>query len=209
MLHHPILTDHLRLQPLPHEADAPLHGGAHVGGLDGLELEHGGAAEHRVVNIEIGILGGGCDQRDLAVLHELQQGLLLLFVEVLDLVQVEEHPVGGQHGADVLDDVLDVGDGGSCGVQTVQRPVGAPGNDVGHGGLAGARGTVEHQVGDGAAVDNPAQQAVPPQDMALAHHLIQGLGPDLVGQGPVGHVGRLLPQAKKWSGIPSAPLILT
>ena len=182
---HAILAVHLRAQALPHEPDTPVDGGQHVGGLDGLEFKHGRPAEHRIIHVKIGVLRGGGDQGDLAILHKFQQRLLLLLVEVLNLVQIEQHPIGGQHGADVLDDVLDIRDGGRGGVEPVEGPVGAPGDDVGHRGFAGTGGAIKDQVGDVSALDDAAQQAVFPQNMALPHHLVQALGADLVGQGPV------------------------
>ena len=67
----------------------------------------------------------------------------------------------------------------------MEGPVGAPGDDVGHRGFAGTGGAIKDQVGDVSALDDAAQQAVLPQNVALPHHLVQALGADLVGQGPV------------------------
>ena len=55
-------------------------------------------------------------------------------------------------------------------------------DDVGHGGLAGAGGAVEHHVGVGPGVDQAAQHPAWGQKMALAHHLIQCFGADLIRQ---------------------------
>ena len=66
------------------------------------------AREHSVVYIEVGVFGGGGDQRDGAVLDELEKALLLLFVEVLDLVEVEQDAVGRHQRADLVDDRADV-----------------------------------------------------------------------------------------------------
>ena len=62
----------------------------HVGGSEGFEFKHGAPAEQRVVDVEIGVLGGGGDEGDGAVLDALQQALLLLFVQILYLVQIEQ-----------------------------------------------------------------------------------------------------------------------
>ena len=58
--------------------------------------------------------------------------------------------------------------------------MGLLGDDVGDGGLAGARGAVEDHVGVGALFDEPAQQGVPAQQMLLSDDLVQTLGPDAV-----------------------------
>ena len=70
-------------------------------------------------------------------------------------------------------------------VEPVEGPLGAPGDEVGHRGIAGTGGAIKDQVGDVSALDDAAQQAVLLQNMALPHHLVQALGADLVGQGPV------------------------
>ena len=181
VVHHPRLAVRLGLQPLPHEADAPLDGRAHILGRQGLELKDTGPAENGVIHVKIGVLRGGGNEGQAAVLHELQQGLLLLLVKILNLVQVEQHPVGGQHGADLPHHVLDVRDGGGGGVEPVEGPVGAFGDDVGHRGFSRAGGAVKDQIGDAAAVNDAAQKAVLPQDMGLPHDLVQGLGADFVG----------------------------
>ncbi len=88
-------------------------------GRDRFELKDGGAGEDGIENGEVGVLRGGSDDGDLAVLHELQQGLLLLFIEILDLIQVEQHPVGRQQGVNISDDLPNVRNGGGGGVEPV------------------------------------------------------------------------------------------
>ena len=48
-------------------------------------------------------------------------------------------------------------------------------------------GAVEDEIGYVAPLNDAAQQTVLAQDVLLPHHLIQGRGPDLVGQRPVCH----------------------
>ena len=76
--------------------------------------------------------------------------------------------------------------------EPAQGPARALGDDVGHGGLAGAGGAVEHHIGDLPALNHPAQQAVPAQNMALPQHLVQALGADSVRQWLV-HTGSPFP----------------
>ena len=105
------LADHLGLSPLLHDGQPPVNGGQGVLGRDLLEFEHAGAGQHRAEHRKEGVLRGGGDEGDAAVLHELQQGLLLLFVEILDLVQIQQHPLRSQQGADVRHNVLNVREG--------------------------------------------------------------------------------------------------
>ena len=93
-------------------AEAAEYGALHLLRGDGLDLKDRGAAEDRVVDVEIGVLRGGGDEGDAAVLDVFQQGLLLLFVEILDLVQVEQDAVAADDGVQLLHDGLDVGQGG-------------------------------------------------------------------------------------------------
>ena len=118
-----------------HERNCPVHRRAHLGGGELLELKDSGAGEHRVVHVKVGIFRGGGDEGHVPVLHYLQQGLLLLFVEVLDLIQVEQDAVGGQHGAHLGNNVLDVGQGGGGGIHPPQGAPRPAGDEVGHRGL--------------------------------------------------------------------------
>ena len=185
VVRHPLLPAQGQGALRTDQVQGPVHGGAHVGGGDGLELKDRAAAEEGGVDVEVGVLGGGGDEGDGPVLHKLQQGLLLLLVEVLDLVQVQQHAPRGHQRAHLSDDVLDILERGGGGVEPVEGAVGLPGNDVGNGGLAGAGGAVEDHVGVRPFLDEPAQQGVGAQQMPLAHHLLQGLGTDTVRQGAV------------------------
>ena len=182
MPQHPGLKAERALPPGIHNVDGPLYRALRLFRRDGLELKHRGAAENGVKHAEIGVFRGGGDEGDPPVLDKFQQGLLLFFVEILDLVQIEQHAAGGQHGVKLGDDLLDVGNAGGGGVELSQGAVGALGDNAGHGGLAGAGGAVEDHVGDLPALHNAAQHPVPAQNMALAHHIVQGFGSYLVCQ---------------------------
>ena len=187
MLLYTLLADCFRSQALLHDGDPPLDGGEGVLRRDLLELKDGGPGQHRPKDGKKRVLRGGGDEGNPPVLHKLQQRLLLFFVEVLDLVQVQQHPFRGHEGADVRHDILDVGDGGGGGVEPVEGPVGPLGDDVGHRGLACPRRAVEDQVGYIAPLDDPAEQAVLAQNMPLPHHIVQGLGPYFIRQRAVRH----------------------
>ena len=147
-----------------------------------LELKHGGAAQNGVEHIEIGIFRGGGNQGDFSVFDVLQKRLLLLFVEGLNLVQVEQHPVGSHEGVQLGHDFLNIRRGGGGGVELVECPVGLLGNDVGNGGLSRAAGAVEHHVGNVPGVNEPPQDSVWPQNMLLTVYLVQCGGPQKIGQ---------------------------
>ena len=119
---------------------------------------------------------------DLAVFQEFQQALLLLLVEILYLIQVQQDTVGGHHGVHIRHDILHILEGcGGC-VEGVQRLFRLPGDNVGHGGLSGAGGTVENEVGIGAVLDQAAQQRPLAQQVLLSGHVVKRLGPYLVCQ---------------------------
>ena len=104
----------------------------------------------------------------------------MFLVEILYLVQVQQHASRGEEGVQLVDYLFDVGDAGGGGVELAQRAVGALGDYPGHGGLAGAGGAVEYHVGYLAAVHYAPEHAVFSQDMWLAHHVLQTVGPYFV-----------------------------
>lgn len=155
--------------------------------LHGLKLKDGRSGQHRVENAEVWVLRGGGNHRNLPIFHEFQQGLLLFFVKVLDFVQVEQHTVGGHQGVHIGDHLPDVPNGGSCRIEPVEGAPGGIGDDIGHGGLAGPRGAVEHQIGHLPALDDPAEDTVFAQNMPLPHHFVQSLGADFICKGTLVH----------------------
>ena len=106
----------------------------------------------------------------------LQQRLLLLFVEGLDLVQVQQHTVGGQEGIQLGYDFLNVRRGGGGGIEFIEGSIGLFGDDVGNGGFAGAAGAVEDHIGNRARGNEAAQHRAFSQNMLLTEDLVQGLG---------------------------------
>ena len=159
---------HLHMKLPRHIVHRPIYRLPHRCRGQTLELKDGGTAQNRVEHVEIGVLRGGGDQSDLAVLNVLQQGLLLLLVEGLDLVQIEQDAVGGQHGVQLGDDGLDIRRGGGSCVELEQLALGLLGDDVRHGGLPGARGAIENQIGHRAGLDDPPQDGPLAQNMVLA-----------------------------------------
>ena len=153
-----------------------------------LEFEHGGPAEDGIEHIKIGILRGGSNQRNLAVFNVFQQGLLLLFVKGLNLIQVQQHTVGGHQRIQLAGDLPNVRCGGRSGVELIEGPVGLLGDDIGNGGFSRAAGTVENHIGNIPGFNQAAQYGPLSQNMLLAHHLIQGLRPQQVCQRLIHHM---------------------
>ena len=172
--------DHWMLPPRIGDGRCPGNGLFHLGRRNGLELKHRGTAQHSPENTEIRVFCGRGNEGDAPVLHKLQQALLLLFVEILDLVEIEQHSAGSEEGVQLVDNLLDIPDAGRGGVELSEGTAGALGNDAGHRGLARAGGTVKNHIGDGAAEDYAPQHAVFPQNMLLPDHIVQGGRPDLV-----------------------------
>ena len=111
-----------------------------------------------------------------------QQGLLLLFVEGLNFVQIQQHPVGSHEGIQLRHDLLDVCRGSGGGVELVEGAVGLLGDDIGNGGLSRAAGAVEHHIGDIPRIDQAAQHRALAQNMLLTVDLVQCLRPQKIGE---------------------------
>ncbi len=150
-----------------------------------LELEDAAAADQRLVDLEVGVLGGGADQDHRAVLDPGQQRVLLGLVEAVDLVDEEDGALaelaaallrGGDGGADV-------GHAGQHGVDGDEmRPRGV-GDDARQGGLAGARRAVEDDRAELVGLDGAAQQPARADDVLLADELVQGARAHARGEG--------------------------
>ena len=144
-----------------------------TGGRDGLELKDRASRQNGVVDIKIRIFRRRGDQRDLAVFDVLQQRLLLLFVEILDLVKVEQHAVRRHEGVELGIDLLDVARGGRGRVQTAELSLRPRRDEIGHRGLSGAGRAVKDHVRHLTGEDDAAQQAVFPENMLLSADVVQ------------------------------------
>ena len=89
VIEHPFFGYERRISARVHDIHRALRRLFYIFGRDSLELKHRRAAEDRVENSEIGVFGGGGNQRDAPVLNKLQEGLLLFLIEILDLVQIQ------------------------------------------------------------------------------------------------------------------------
>ena len=118
----------------------------------------------------------GGDQGDAAVLDTFQQALLLLFVQVLDLVQIQQNAARRCQRADILEHCLDIPGAAGGAVELVQGHAAVLGNDACHRGISGAGGTVKDHVGDASALDGAAEHPPRSQQMLLPAHIRQRFG---------------------------------
>ncbi len=163
------------------------------GGVEPVEHEHLAAGEQRAVELETGVLGGGADEDDGAVLDVGQEAVLLGAVEPVDLVDEQERALA--HLAPLLrgrEDLPQVGDAGEHGRERFEREVGLLGEQARDGGLAAA-GRAPQDRGDRfAAPDHAAERRVGGQQVVLADDLGERTRTQPVGEGP----GRLV--AEQW-----------
>ena len=140
-----------------------------------LELEDAAAADQRLVDLEIGVLGGRADQDDRAVLDPRQQRVLLGLVEAVDFVDEEDGALGKLaaaflRGGDGRADVRDARQHGVDGDEVAARGVG---DDARQRGLAGAGRPVEDDGAELVGLDRAAQQPARPDDVLLADELVE------------------------------------
>ncbi len=147
-----------------------------------LKFKNRAAAEQSVINIEIGVFCGGSDEGNFSVFHKFQQRLLLLFVEILDFVQIEQSALRGEKGVQLFYNGLDIAERSGSGVEAIELSVGLGGNDARQGGFAHAGRAVKNHIGNLTAFDDSAQNTVFADQVALAHHIVQRQRADLICQ---------------------------
>ena len=135
--------------------------------LHGLEFKHRRARQDSIIDIEIRIFRRGRDERDLAVFDVFQQRLLLLFVEILDLVEIQKHAVRREEGVQLGVDLLDIGGGRRSRVELAQLALRFFRDQVRDRRLARAGRPVEDEIRHAAGFDDAAQKAVFAQNMLL------------------------------------------
>ena len=143
-------------------------------GAQGQELA---AAAQGRVQVEGRVLGGGAHQDGLAPLQGRQQDVLLGPVEAVDLVQ-EQHRghrrgTGAAPGAPARNFFSSAAEPAGPG-ELQELVAGGLGQDPGQGGLAGAGRPPEHHGRQPAPGGEPAQGALGPEQVRLAHHLLHG-----------------------------------
>ncbi len=136
-------------------------------------------------DLEEGILRGGPDEHDEAVLDGGQEHVLLGLGEAVHLVDEEHGPLAllaqavlrlGQRLADVLH-------AGGRGRERGQVLGGGVGQEPGQGGLAGAGGPPQDRRADPVRLGQAAQRRAGADEVLLAHDLVEGAGAEAGGQG--------------------------
>ena len=140
-----------------------------------LELEDAAAADERLVDLKIGVLGGRADQDDRAVLDPRQQRVLLGLVEAVNFVHKEDGALGKLaaailRGGDGRANVCDARQHGVDGDEVRPRGVG---DDARKRGLAGAGRPVEDDGAELIGLNCAAQQPARPDDVFLADELVE------------------------------------
>ena len=154
----------------------------HVRRRQRLELKHSAPGQQRIIDVEIGVFGGGGNEGHRAVLDALQQALLLLFVQVLDLIQIQQDAPCPCQCADVLQHCLDIPGAAGGAVELMQGHAAVLGNDPRHGGLAGAGGSVEDHIGNVPAFDGAPEHPSRCQQMLLPADIRQCFGAQALRQ---------------------------
>ena len=151
--------------------------GDHVLGRQRPELVDLGPGEQRRVDLEVGVLGGGADQRQQAILDRRQQGVLLGLVEAVDLVEEEDRrPAGRTAFPGALDDLPHLGAAGVDGRELLEGARRSRGDDPGQGRLAGPRRPVEDRAVRLAGFDRDTEGRPRLEQLALADELVQLAG---------------------------------
>ena len=126
--------------------------------VSGLQHVNAAARKQRAVDLERRILGGGADQADVAFFHVGQKGILLRFVEAVNLVDEDDGARAVLAGAfGVGHDLLDFLDPGEHGGELDELRLGHAGDDLRQRGLAGARRSPEDERTGVVALDLRAQ----------------------------------------------------
>ena len=158
--------------------------GLQIGLAQGAELEDAAAADQGPVDAKVGVLGGGADEDDRAVLHPGQEGVLLGFVPAVDLVDKEDGPLAVERPPllGLLGHAAYIGHAGQDRVQRLKVAAGGVGDDGGQGRLARAGRPVKDDRRELVGLDGAAQQAAGPDDVFLADEFVEGAGAQAGGQ---------------------------
>src|SRR5699024_8184075 len=136
------------------------------------------AGEQRAVYLKGGILGGGADEDDAALLHKGEEGVLLGLVEAVNLVDKDDGALAVaavvlrllHHRADLLDAAGD-------GREADARGPGVAGDHPGKAGFAHPRRPPEDHRGDAVALNKAAQRLAGAQQVLLPDKFVQRLRP--------------------------------
>ena len=175
LLRHAVLDHQRRFALLLQNGVSTLYSPQHLLRLHRSELKDSGTAQYGVVYIEIWIFRCGRNQCDTAVLQKFQQRLLLLFVEILDLIEIQQNTVNSVKTVQSRHYLADVGGGGCGAIELDQLFLRLLRDNRRERCLSHARRAVKNQIRDGAGLDDPTQRLAGCEQMALADNLIERL----------------------------------
>lgn len=142
--------------------------------LERLEREDAAAGEERSSELEGGVLGGGADKDDGAVLDGGEEGVLLGFGESVNLVDEEDGAsTVGAGAAGAVDGVAKVADAGGDsgeGDECVKGAGERGGESTGESGLAGAGRAPEDEGGE----EGRAYEGGRAEEVVLADNGVEG-----------------------------------
>ena len=162
--------------------------------LEGFEFTDPGAGKKGAVEGEKGVLGGGSDQDQGALLQVGKKRVLLALVEVVDLVQEKDGGLLVKFFASrgLVEHLAQVGQARCDGVHGYEAALGAAGHQASEGRLASSGRAVEDQGNDAVGFQKAAKKFAGAQQVLLAHVFLKGPGGHADGRGRVGAPSRFL-----------------
>ena len=153
--------------------------------VETVEHQHDGARQQSAVELEGGVLGGGADERDGAVLHVRQETVLLRAVEAVDLVDEQQRALAGLALAlGAVEGLAQVLHAREDGGELLEHEIGLVRQQARHGGLAGTGRAPQDHALQPAAPEHARQRALGADEMILADDLGKLARPQPVGQRP-------------------------
>ena len=146
------------------------------------EFKYRAAGQQCIIDVKIRVFRSRGNEGDCAVFNTFQQALLLLFVQVLDLIQIEQDASRPGQGADVFQHGLDIPRPAGSTIELMQGHAAVLSDNAGHRGFARAGGAIKNHVGDLAALDGAAENSARSQKMLLAADISQSFGAQTLRQ---------------------------
>ena len=170
--------------PLSLGADRPVDHVPYVGVGEGLEHEYPAARQQCPGQLEAGVLRGGADQRDDAVLDPRKERVLLRPVEAVDLVAEQNGAASFVLEAllRLLDDLTHAGHPLGDRGERLEVPLRVVRDQPGEGRLARAGRAPEDARPDVAATDQLAQRLPRPEQVLLAEKILEARRPHAGGE---------------------------
>ena len=180
------LQDHPQLSQAPLTVrQRPLDDGLNLLGTQALQGEHPGPGQQRPNDLERRVFRGGADESHGAVFHVREYDVLLGLIKTVNLVDEQDGgpPVHAEALPGFGDYTAQVGHARGNGANRLEVRVGGAGHQAGQGGLAAAGGAPQDEGRNLAGGNSPPQDTLRPNNVLLAHELVEAAGAHAVGQG--------------------------